>query len=221
MAGAGVAGVAGAACAASSDGFNATTADSGVGGGAVSPGRSARKGVFAGGAPAAALVLGGASAFGLASGAIAPVVRRGVGAGDTDGVGAGPVAAGWSPRSCCKRPTSVVTAGSGAGACAGTSTTRRSGPSIRRSSQGKPKGQSPSPPKVRVNSSVWISSESSSASVSGLRSTLVRWVSCWPAACGDPSGVGSEGGVASSLEPVELKRAPPSLSGHGCWRGAR
>jgi hypothetical protein len=26
--------------------------------------------------------------------------------------------------------------------------------------------------------------------------------------------------VGASLEPVELKRAPPSLLGHCCWRGA-
>ena len=41
----------------------------------------------------------------------------------------------------------------------------------------KPGSQSPWPPKVRLNSNAWISSESSSACVSRLRSGLMRWLS--------------------------------------------
>ena len=60
---------------------------------------------------------------------------------------------------------------------------------------------------------MWISRDSSSASVNLLRSRLVRSLTRgpWLAACGDPTGFGSEGGVGASLEPVELNRAPQSL----------
>ena len=103
MTGAGIAGVAGTTHVASSGRATAITAGAGIGGGAVSPGRSARKGVFAGAAPVAVSVLGLASALGLASGTIAAAVRRGVGARDTDGVGAGPLATGCSTRCLLQR----------------------------------------------------------------------------------------------------------------------
>ena len=179
MTGVGIAGVAGTTHVASSVRATAITAGAGIGGGAVSPGRSARKGICAGAAPVAASVLGLASALGLASGTIAAAVRRGVGARDTDGVSAGPLATGCSTHACCNGSATGVTAGSAAVTCAGTTTTRRSGASIRRSCQGKPKpgSQSPWPPKVRLNSNVWISSESSSACVSRLCSGLMRWLS--------------------------------------------
>ena len=202
MTGGGIAGAAGTDHVSSSVRGKAITAGAGIGEGAVSPGRSARKGVCAGAAPVAAPVLGLASTVGLACGTIAASVRHGGGAGDTDGVGAGPLAAGCSTDACCDGSTTDVTAGSAAVTCAGTSTTRRSGTSIRRSCQGKPKpGSQPWPPKVRLNSSAWISSESSSACVNRLRSRLAL-------------------AVGAALEPVELKRAPPSLLGRCCRRAS-
>ena len=177
MTGVGIAGVAGTTHVASSVGAKAITAGAGIGGSAVSPGRSARKGVCAGAAAVAASVLGLASALGLISGTIAAAVRRRVGArADADGVSAGLLATGCSTRACCSGSATGVTAGSMSVTCAGTTTTRRSGASIRRTCQGKlkPGSQSPWPPKVSLNSNVWISSESSSACVSRLRSGLMR-----------------------------------------------
>ena len=53
-------------------------------------------------APVAASVLGLASALGLTLGTTATAaVFGGVGARDADGVGAGPLAAGWSTPACC------------------------------------------------------------------------------------------------------------------------
>ncbi len=219
MTGVGIAGVAGTTHVASSVRAKAITAGAGIGGGAVSPGRSARKGICAGAAPVAASVLGLASALGLASGTIAAAVRRGVGARDTDGVSAGPLATGCSTHACCNGSATGVTAGSAAVTCAGTTTTRRSGTSIRRSCQGKPKpgSQSPWPPKVRLNSNVWISSESSSACVSRLRSGLMRWLSArrwnlWNSSVlrrrcsGTAAGAGQDGTM--SCAPVDLTGPP-------------
>jgi hypothetical protein len=179
MTGVGIAGVAGTTDVASSVRAEATTGGAGIGGAALSPGRSARKGVFARAAPVATSVLGLTAALGLAFRTIAAAVRRGVGARDTDGVSAGPLATGCSTHACCNGSATGVTAGSTAVTCGGTTTTRRSGASIRRSCQGKrkPGSQSPWPPKVRLNSHVWISSESSSACVSRLCSGLMRWLS--------------------------------------------
>ena len=214
----------------------AITAGEGLGGGAVLRDRSARKRAFAGAAAVAASalclasglrlssVLGLASvlelpsAFGLASDTTAGANRTVVGARDTDGVSAGPRATGCSTNACCSGSATGVTAGSVAVTGAGTSATRRSGASIRRSCPGKPKPGSPSPwpPNFRLNRDVCISSETSSAYVSRLLSGLARWLSRWarPAACGDPAGFGPEGGFGASLEAVELKRARPSLLGY-------
>ena len=132
-----------------------------------------------GAASVAASVLGLASTLGLASGPIADAVRRCVGIRDTDGVSAGAPATGCPTDACCTGSATGATAGSAAVTCGGTPTRRRSGASIRRSCQGKrkPGSQSPWPPKVRLNSHAWISSESSSADVSRLRSRLMRWLS--------------------------------------------
>ncbi len=186
MTGAGIAGVAGTDHVASSIRSEAITAGAGIGGGGASPGRSVGKGICAGAAPVAASVPGLAAALGLASGMVAAAVRRGAGARDTDGVSGGTLATGGSIHACCDGSATGVTAGSAAATCGGTTTTRRSGVSMRRSCQGKSKGQSPRPLKARLNSNVWISSESSSAYVSRLRSGLVRWLSArrrsrWPA----------------------------------------
>ncbi len=209
MTGAGVAGAAGTSQLASSDGAKAITSGPGTGDSAVSPGRSARNGDSAGTTPVAAAVLRGASALGLASCTIASAVRPEAGTGGTDRVSAGP------PETCCS--THACGNGSAAGAtadfapvsCAGTSTRRRSGTSIRRSSQGKrkPGRPVPWPPKTRLNSSVWMSSESSSACDSRLRSGLMRRLSRGPrpAACGEPTRVGSAGRVGASQEPVQSR----------------
>ncbi len=176
MTGVGIVGGAGTNDVASSVCATAITAGAGIGGGTVSPGGSACKGICAGAAPVAASVLALAAALRMASGTIAAAVRRGVGAGDTDGVGAGPPATGCSTDACCNGCATGVTAGAAALTCAGTTTMRRSGTSIRRSCQGKlkPGSQNPWPPKVRLNSNVWTSSESSSACVSRLCSGLMR-----------------------------------------------
>ena len=210
-----IAGVAGTTHVASSVRATAITAGAGIGAGAVSPGGSARTGIGAGAAPVAASVLGLASALGLVSSTIAAAVRRGVGARDTDGVRAGPLATCRSTPACCNGSATGVTAGSAAVTCAGTTTTRRSGTSIRRSCQGKPKpgSQSPWPPKVRLNSNVWISSESSSAYVIRLRSGLMRWLSArrwnvWTSSVlrrrcsGTAAGAGQDGTM--SCAPVDL-----------------
>jgi hypothetical protein len=129
-----------------------------------------------------ASIRGSSSVLGLASGMIAAANDPRAGAPDTDGVGVSPWATGRSIHACCDGSATGVIAGSSAGTGTGASTTRRSGTSIRRSCQGKPKpgSQSPWPPKVRLNSNVWISSESSSAYVSRLRSGLMRWLSLCP-----------------------------------------
>ena len=219
MTGVGIAGVTGTTHVASSVRATAITAGAGIGGGAVSAGRSARKGVFAGAVPVAASVLGLASARGLAPGTIAAAVRGWVGARDTDGIGAGPLATGCSTHACCNGSATGVTAGSAAVTCAGTTTTRRSGTSIRRSCQGnpKPRSQRPWPPKVRLNSNVWISSESSSACVSRRCSALMRWVlarrcNLWDSSvlrrrCPDTAaGAGQDGTM--SCAPVDLTGPP-------------
>src|ERR1700693_4914745 len=156
MTGVGIAGVAGTTHADSSVRAQAGTAGAGIGGGAVSPGRSARKGICAGAAPVAASVLGLPAALGLTSGTIAAAVRRGFGARDTDGLSEGLLATGCSYPACCHGSATSVTAGSVDVTCGGTTTTRRSGASIRRSCQGKPKpgNHNPWPPKVRLNSTV-------------------------------------------------------------------
>jgi hypothetical protein len=160
----------------------ATTAGAEIGGGAVPAGRSARKGVCGGAAPVAASVLALTSALGLASGTGAGAVRCGASAGDAGG-GGGPLAAGCSTDACCDGSAVVI--------CAGTTSTCRSGTSIRRSCQGKPRpGSHPWPPNIRLSSNVWISSENSSASVSRLRSALAL-------------------AARASLKPVELKRVLP------------
>jgi len=163
MPGVGGVGMAGTTHADSSVRVTAITAGAGIGGGVASPGRSARNGICAEAASVAAFVPG------LLSGVIAAAVRRGVGARDTDGVGAGPLVKDCSTHACRDGSATGVT-------CAGTTTTRRSGASIRRSCQGNPNpgNQSPWPPKVRLNSNVWISSDSSSASVSRQCSRLMR-----------------------------------------------
>jgi len=198
MTGVGTAGVTGTTHVGSSDRAEAITADSGTGGGAVPPGRTARKGVFAGAAPLAAPDPGFTPSLEWVPATIAAVVRLGVSAGDTGGVSANPPATGCSARPCCNGSASGVTAVSGALTCTGTSTTRRSGASIRRSCQGKRKAKPvsprPCPPKVRLNSSAWISRENSSASFSRVRSRVMRWLGRWPrpAAIGERVGIGSK-----------------------------
>ena len=156
----------------------------------MSAGRSARKGVGAEAASGTAAVLALASAFGLACGTGAGAVRRGGGARDTDGVDTGALAAGCSTDGCCDGSAAGV-AGCAVVTCGETTSTCRSGTSIRRSCQGKPRpGSHPWPPKIKLNSNVCISSESSSAYVSRLRSGLALV-------------------VGASLKPVELKRVLP------------
>ena len=92
-----------------------------------------------------------------------------------------------STHVCCNGSPTGVTAGSAAVSCAGTTTTCRSRASIRRSCQGKPKpGSHPCPPpKIRLNSNAWITSESSSAYVSRLLMRVCRRVAgtCSTQAC--------------------------------------
>ena len=85
---------------------------------------------------------------------------------------AGAAAAGWSADA-----FSALCTGSAAGAGAASSATRRSGTSVRRSCQGKPKPGSPRPwpLKVRVSSTAWNNKESSSPNASRLRSGVRRW----------------------------------------------
>ena len=177
MTGAGMAGAAGTTHVASSDRAKAITAGAGTGGGAVSPGRSARNCDDAGEAPVAASGLRLASTVALGTGTIAGAVRTGVGAVGADGVDAGPPGTCWSIGGCGNGSSTGATAGLAPATCAGTSTRRRSGTSIRRSRQGnqKPGRPVPSPPKTKPNSSAWISSESSNAGVSRLCSGLMRW----------------------------------------------
>ncbi len=99
------------------------------------------------------------------------------------------------------------------------STKRKSGTSPRRSLQGSPMpgNPSPSPPKVRLRNSVCISRDSRVASVSRLRSALVRWLGrmpCWPN-CGV---AGPDSSACASVTPSESKPAPPSVPGARRWR---
>ncbi len=154
---------------------------------------------------------------------IAAAVCRGVGARDTDAVGAGPLATGCSTDACCDGSATGMSAGSGAVTCGGTTTTRRSGASMRRSCQGKPKPgrHNPWPPKIRLNRNEWISSESSSAFVSRLCSGLMCWLSarCWNlwnssvlrrSCSGTAAGAGQEGTM--SCAPVDLTGPPVTTS---------
>ena len=106
---------------------------------------------------------------------IGPAARPRTGAGDTAGMAGGADATGC-PIDASIGPLTNVLAGSVDVGCAGTSTAPRAAASIRRSCQGRPKpgSQNPRPPKVSVNSSAWISSESSSAYVNSARCTLIR-----------------------------------------------
>jgi hypothetical protein len=135
-----------------------------------------------------------------------------------DRIGAGRAATGWPTVAGRSGSETGATAGSAAAICVGTSKTRRSGASIRRSSQGKlnPGSQCPSPPKVRLSSDACSRSESSRAYVSGLRSRITRWLKLrpTPAPWGDRAGFRSVAGVSTSVEGPDLNRARPSLSGH-------
>ena len=120
-------------------------------------------GAFAGAAPVAASgSLALASAVGLARAVGAwpwarSLLPSGPGSAQGTRMVSGPAHRQQAARSMrCNGSLTDVPAGSAAVTCAGTSTTRRSGASIRRSRQGKPKPGSPSPwpPKVRLNSSV-------------------------------------------------------------------
>ena len=169
MTGVGIAGVAVAVDVGSSVGAEAITSGAGIGGGAVALGRSERKGGDCAGTARFA-----ASALGLTFGLVAAAGCRGVGARGTDGV-AGPLAAGGATLACGNVSATGVTVVSAAVTCSGMTTTRRSGTSIRRSIQGKPKpGSHPWPPKVMLNSKLWISSESSSAGIKRPSSGLTR-----------------------------------------------
>ncbi len=228
--GVGTSGLAGTTHVSTSVSVNAITACAGFGREAVSPVRSVRKGTFTAGAPLSAAVRGlasavalvsgvafasavalaaafgfppalePASAFGLVSGTFGEAVRSAGSAWDTDGPAGRARGRGGSSRATGKGSAIDETACSAGAVCAGTTTTRRSGISARRSCQGKPKpgSQSPWPPKVRLNSNAWINSESSSAYVSRVCSRLAD----------------------ASLELVEFNRALPLLPGHFCGRGA-
>ena len=164
-------------------GATSTTAGSTMSRGAGRSSVSARLGAFAG--VALASVLRPGSAFGLAAGTFATAGPRWGSAGDADGVGCG------------------LTCGSAGVTRAGTSTTRMSGTSTRRSRQGKARPGSPSPwpPRVRLNSTEWISSDSSSPRAMGLSSRLTRWLShCKAAVARSDRGVGSDGGIGAALE---------------------
>ena len=208
----------------------AITSGAGIAGGGAPPDASARNRGFAGAARVAASGTGLAAAVavaraaGLALGTLALAVRTRDGAGDADRGGTGPAATGGAIDACSNGSLPDVPAGFAAVACAGTSMTRRSGASIRRSRQGKPKPGSPSPwpLKVRLNRAVCISRESRSAKPSRLRSALVRGPGhgLRPAMRGDCAAFGSSGGGRAPLGLREPKRAPPSLLGHGSSLGA-
>lgn len=158
------------------EGSTSMTGGSGIGGCAASAGTPARCSAIAASALAAASCFGSPFSVGLAEGAIATVR----GAGDADGAGIGRLAAGCPTGA---RRTGSATGGMAGAAGAtggGTSLTLRSGASIRRSRQGKPKpgSPSPSPLNVRLNSSTWISSDSSSANASRLFSIKRASVIC-------------------------------------------
>src|SRR5438874_7478277 len=97
----GISGVTGTTHWGSSVGAKAITAGAGIGGDAVSPDRSAPKGVCAGAASVATAVLGFASAIGLTLGMIAAAVRRGPRLRDRARVCAGPLAIDGSTHASC------------------------------------------------------------------------------------------------------------------------
>ena len=70
----------------------------------------------------------------------------------------------------------------------------------------------------RVNQQGEQERETSAACVQRSMRGSGRWPR--PAARADRAGVGSDGGVRAALEPIEPKRAPPSLLGPCSWRGA-
>ena len=143
------------------DRSTAITASSGIVAGVASPDTSMRIGAFAGTAAVAIPGSGVACAVALVSAltsdlsTIACSARSGIGAADKDGVKAGPRITVCSIDVCFRGALTNVLAGSRAATRAGTNTTCRSGASIRRSRQGKPKPGSPSPwpSKVKLNSS--------------------------------------------------------------------
>ncbi len=100
----------------------------------------------------ARLVAASAAAAGLTLPALASAGP--VGAGATGGVTTGTPAYGRTINPCCNGSATDETAGCEAASCAGTSTMRRSGTSIRRSRQGtlKPGMPSPCSSNVRFNS---------------------------------------------------------------------
>jgi len=219
--GAGVVGAAGATRFASSDGAKAITSERGAGGGDVSAGGSARNGDSAAATLGAASVLRWLAALGWASGAIA-AVRLGVGVAGADGVSAGPSEPRRPTDACSKGSATGATADSASASCAGTSTRCSSGTVIRRSCQGKrkPRRLVPSPSKTTFNSSAWMSSESSSARDSRLRSALMRRFSGGPqpAACGEPAGFGSAGLVGRSRESVGFRMRGDARDYHAMRR---
>ena len=204
MPGAGVAGTAGTTHVASSDGATAITAGAGIGGGAVSPGRLARNGDGAGAAPIAASVVRVTSAVELASGTIAGAVRTRVGAGGTDGVGAGPPATRCSLGACGNGPATGATAGAAPATCAGTSSETQIGyldPS-----------RLPGEAETRKPCSLATEHQAQQQRVYQQREQQ---------RVGQSPLLGTHAlAVGASLEPVEFNRDPPSLHGHCCLRGA-
>ena len=129
-------------------------------------------------ASAATAVAGLASVCAVASGGsvTAAATRAGIGGAGPGTTAPGPTTTTRSTGSCCgsRGAGSAVAA-----ARAGSSVTRNAGASARffRHGNSKPGIPNPSSPKVRLNSGACISSESSSARVSRLRSALMRV--CW------------------------------------------
>ena len=243
--GVGADGPAGTATVDSSGFFTAKTSGSGTGRGAASPEPSVRGGAIAGAAlivrggaiagvavvvrggavagAALGVALGLAAAFGVARavrfalGTIASAVRPGAGAGVTDGPRTSAPTTGRLVTACCNGSLADDSGDSATATCAGMSTARRSGASIRRSRQGNPMPGSPTPsPKVRPNSSVCSSRESSSASARRRRSAIVRRRCHGPKrkARADRSGFDLDGGVRAVPGPIERKSAPLFLLGH-------
>ncbi len=221
---------------ASSGRLMANTSGPGVGVGAASPEPAMRGGTIAG----AGLALRGATVAGaarvVASGLATAVglVRATrfalgtTGSGDRTGGGNGDATSSRASAPATDRLLGACRSGSRAAApsdsatatSAGTSTARRSGASIRRSRQGRPKPGSPVPsPKIRPNSSVCSSRESNSASVIRLRSAIVRRRCQGPKrkARAERAAFGLVGGVRAVPGPIEGKSAPPSLLEHCSW----
>ena len=97
-----------------------------------------------------------------------------VGAPREVGVGADVPVTDCCTAACGDDSAIGVAAGCAATTAAGATSTCRSGPAMGRSRQAKPKrGSQRTSPKFRVNSNAWISSETSSAYVSRLRSALM------------------------------------------------